>query len=202
VLPSLIEGDDLLQGELGIAGQVTCVLQVQHLAGQSQLDPVGGQVVVGHREEALALELEDLADAAACRVDHLDVEHGRCQELVSVMLLRGVFHDNALHAARNEASQVGEYELIVQFNHVDAPAQGVVLVGDAVVQGLADGVGLVLVHLLGKEGSFLEVAVLEVADPAIDLIHCQKQRRAHDPVILVLTLVVLEKPPDLGVGRS
>ena len=198
----LVQRHDVLQRQAPVAGQHAGVVHVQHLAGQRQLHPVARQVIGRHREKALPLEHEQLADAAARRVHHLQVEHGRGQKSVAVVLLGRVLHHHALHIAGHEAALVGEAQALFSLHHVDAAGQGVVLVRDAVVQRLTDRIRLVLVNLLREQRALTDVAVLEVADLGVHLVHRQQQRHAEHGVVPVVTRVVFEQPPDFGLGRQ
>ena len=195
-----VQRHDVRQSQAAITGQHAGVVHVQHLAGQRELHPVARQVVVRHGEKALPLKHEQLADATARRVHHLQVEHGRGQEAVAVVLLGRVFHHHALHVARHKAALVGEAQALLPLHHVDAAGQRVVLVGDAVVQRLSDRIGLVLIDFFREQSALTDIAVLEVADLGVDLVHRQQHRHAENGVVPVIARMVFEQPADLGLG--
>lgn len=73
---------------------------------------------------------------------------------------------------------------------------------DAVVQRFADGIGLVLIYLFGEQRALADVAVFEVANLGIHLIHRQQQRHAEQGVVPIVSLMVLQQPANLGLRRQ
>ncbi len=129
------------------------------------------------------------------------VDHGRGQEWIPVNFERSVTAQHFLDISRKESSDVGNENGGGILDDVDPSPESVVLMGDGVVQGLADDPGIVLRDLLGKEDTTWHHADRQVTDATENTIDLKDTGRSEMFVIESPVPVVLENPRDLGDGE-
>lgn len=160
------------------------------------------QLVFRQGEEAVFLDQEHLADAAADGVDHVQIDHGIGEKAVAIAGFRCVGVDYLLHRAGDKGAGVTEAQpSVLELHHSDLATQLIVLVGNGIVKRFADDKRIVLVDLLGKQRSIRHVAVLQVADLAVDLVGVDQQRTGKVFVVTLQAVAILENPGDGGRGR-
>ena len=165
-----VEEDGMVEPYVVFFEEHEAVVGVDDGSGQLHDDVVwGGVIVVGHGQVALPLAEEHVVDAVPLGVDHLDVDHGFHEEGVAVFGGSAGAEDISLVGALIEGAGVGEGEFVVIFVDEDAFVLQVVLVCDAVVQGLEHALGVVFPHLGGDEGVVGEDFEAVVADAAEEL---------------------------------
>jgi len=90
---------------------------------------------------------------------------------------------------------------VLELDHRDLAAQLVVLVGYGIVERFANDEGIVLIDLFGKQRALRHVAVLQVANLAVDLVGADQQRAGEVLVVTLQAVAILENPGDGGRGR-
>ena len=194
-----VQQNHLPQIEVCMFHEQPRVLLVQDVAGDGDLHSIGlGEVVVRHREEALHLPLEHAFDAAALRINHVEVHHRLGEEGIAVDLQRRVLADDLVQVAGQEAPHVGDQDGRRRFHHVHPPAQAVVLMCDGVVQCLADHPRVVLRNLLREKCAAGQGADVQIADAPEHAIHLKQEGWAEVLVIQLPVLGILENPGNPG----
>ena len=144
-----------------------------------------------------------LADAAADRIDHLESHHSRYQKLISVSLLRSIADEYPFDIAGNKRTLVREDQFVVVFHYVDLTAERIILMGDCIVQCLADDIRFIRVDLFGEERLVLriDVAVFQIANLVVYSINSQNERAGGDHVIALDIIRSAQNPFDFGDCR-
>jgi len=139
-------------------------------------------------------------DAITHRVDHVQFHHRLSQRRIAIAA-RGLVALNVfVRQALEEAAFVLEHQPVRQFRHDHATIAGVILVSDAVVQGLQHDPLVVLGYLDGQQLVLRQQPKLDVADTLVQARRAQQKRRAE---MLVGAFLPFELPRQLRrMGRQ
>ena len=141
------------------------------------------QIVIWKRKETLPLCIEHALNAATLSINQIQFNHGISQEWIAVDGLRGVLLDDRLNIAGQKIPDIGQQYAVGKFDDNNPSTQTIVLMCDAVVQGLADYPWVVLSNFLREQCPTRQGAHSEVADALQKAVPCKQERR---PNVLVI----------------
>ncbi len=127
-------------------------------------------------------------------IDHVQLGHDLGQKRITIT--PGRFFTGCVIFRRplEEAALVFKYQLIGTFRHQNAAIAGVILMGDAVVQGLENNLLVVLRNLDGQQRIIRQNPQLDIANIPIKSGSIQQKRRAE---MLIGPLGTFELPSHL-----
>jgi len=168
-LLDLVEGEDVGEAEIRVDEQDAAVVFVDESTGQAEADVFGVRdVEIGQGEKTSCLAAEhDFADTEAHDVDHAEVDHGLGEEAVPVSGGRFVGQEVVRRAAVEEGTGILENQFGGVLGDENALAAGVVLVGDAVVEGFENDALVVFRDLQRDQIPGAQEGELDVADALV-----------------------------------
>ena len=128
-----------------------------------------GEVVIREREVAVRLGAVHSLDSVPKMVNHVQLGHGLHQRGIPVMARHMAREGVFIGIPFEKCSDAGELELVRVLDDADSRILGVVLVGNAVVDGLQDASLVVFLHLALDELVGRKEAYLDVPDTRVQL---------------------------------
>lgn len=121
--------------DFGILEQNFGVILIQDSAMNSNFHLIHlREVIARHREQFFTLNGEYAPNTHCGSVDHLEVDHGLCQQRITIVRRCICRLKNRFDITGQEVTGIGKLDTVFELINIDASSCGIVLVCDAVVE--------------------------------------------------------------------
>ena len=103
-------------------------------------------IIVRHREESFSLQRENFFDTTSHGIYHIEMNHSLAKTFIAEMPLWAFMIKSLLNSSRNEVPTIAIIQFARTLHKHYALLHRIVLMSYGIMQGLADGIFVILLH--------------------------------------------------------